>query len=50
MEADYKECAEMACVVGGSSKDCDSCSWNDVRIGDTAICALKDLERQMEGE
>ena len=50
MEADYKECAEMVCVVGGSGKDCDSCSWNDVRIGDTAICALKDLERQIGDE
>ena len=50
MEADYKECAEMACVVGGSSKDCDSCRWNDVRIGDTAICTLKDLERQIGDE
>lgn len=50
MIKDYKECARLSEVVGRSGKDCDSCSWNDVRIGDTAICALKDLERQIGDE
>ena len=38
---DYKECI---------CRDCESCSWNDVRIGNTALCGLADVRRQLDQE
>ncbi|MBS6195463.1 MAG: hypothetical protein KH828_07780 [Clostridiales bacterium] len=45
MIADYKECAKMAEQIGVDGKDCDTCSWNDAKIGIAHICGMKELER-----
>lgn len=48
MEKDYRECAEMANEVGGDCKDCDQCSWNDVKVGYTNICELPAMQKLLE--
>ena len=39
MMEDYK-----ACIC----RSCENCSWNDVRIGNTALCGLADVRRQLD--
>ena len=39
MLEDYK-----ACIC----RSCENCSWNDVRIGNTALCGLADIRRQLD--
>ena len=41
MLKDYKDCA---------FRSCENCSWNDVRIGNTALCGLADVRRQLDQE
>nr|DAR25526.1 MAG TPA: hypothetical protein [Caudoviricetes sp.] len=41
MLKDYKDCA---------FRNCENCSWNDVRIGNTALCGLADVRRQLSQE
>lgn len=38
MLKDYKDCA---------FRNCESCSWNDVRIRNTTLCGLADVRRQL---
>lgn len=47
MIRDYRECAECAKKEGG--KDCSTCSWDDILIGETALCCLLDLGKVLEG-
>lgn len=49
MEEDYKECGRMAEIPGGESKDCDSCIWKDVQIGDVGMCELKEMKQLLGG-
>ncbi len=46
MIRDYQECAREAEQEG--AKDCSKCSWDDIQIGDTALCCLLDLEKVLE--
>ena len=48
MIRDYQECAE--CAKKESGKDCSTCSWDDIRIEETALCCLLDLEKVLKGE
>lgn len=41
MVEDYKDCI---------CRNCENCSWNDVRIGNTALCGLADVRRQLDQE
>ena len=46
MIRDYQECAE--CAKKESGKDCSTCSWDDIRIEETALCCLLDLGKILE--
>lgn len=46
MIQDCQECGRK--VRNESSKSCCECSWNDIRIGETALCCLLDLEKVLE--
>ena len=48
MIQDCQECAE--CAKKESGKDCSTCSWDDILIGETALCCLMDLENVLKGE
>lgn len=41
MMEDYKSC---------TVRSCETCSWNDVLIGNTALCGLGSVRRQLEQE
>ena len=44
MEADCRDCAAKAGVIGGDGKDCETCSWWGQDIGCEGICQLPELE------
>ncbi len=46
MKNDYKECATIAqtCAIG-DGKDCNKCSWNNMKIGNMNMCVLPEMER-----
>ena len=44
MVADYKNCAEAAQRTG-EGKNCETCSWNQARLGDLCMCQLNEMER-----
>lgn len=45
MMEDYKEC-----ICKNFCRNCERCSWNDIRIGNTALCGLAHIRRQLEQE
>lgn len=50
MEADYRECAAKASVIGGDVKDCETCSWWNLDIGREGICQLLEMEELLEDQ
>ena len=46
MIQDCRECGRK--VENESSKDCSTCSWDDIQIGETALRCLLDLEKVLE--
>ena len=49
MEKDYKECARMAEAADCEGKECDSCSWKDVRIETVGMCELEEMKQLIGG-
>ena len=49
MIEDYKECYKLALEFDCDGKDCKTCSWNDVKIGDTNMCELEGVHRVIIG-
>lgn len=48
MEADYRDCAAKARVVGGDGKDCETCSWWGIDVGGEGVCQFSELEKLLE--
>lgn len=48
MEADYRDCAAKARVIGGDGKDCETCSWWKVEIENTGLCEFPEIRRLLE--
>lgn len=47
MIQDYLECVKC---VKKSGKGCSTCSWDEAKIGELALCCLMDREKVLEGE
>lgn len=51
MEKDFLECERMAEQIGMEEcKDCDTCSWNCMRFGDTGFCELEEMQELLKEE
>lgn len=51
MEKDFLECERMAEQIGTEEcKDCDTCSWNCMRFGDTGFCEAKEMQKLLKEE
>lgn len=51
MEKDYRECERMAeQMFTDEYKDCDTCSWNCMRLGDTSFCELEEMQELLKEE
>lgn len=51
MIQDYRDCKRIAKETKlEEGKDCDTCSWSNVQIGDVGMCELKEMERLLEDE
>lgn len=51
MLQDFRECREMAKIIGRGGKDCNTCSMNVILCeeDDTALCQLNEVfERMIE--
>ena len=50
MIADYKECYEEVMKDGLEGKDCNRCSWNDIRLMGCGTCEIEELEKILLSE
>lgn len=49
MIEDFKECAKLAAEFDCDGKDCNKCSWSEVKIGNTCLCELEGVHRVIIG-
>lgn len=43
MVKDFRECEEKAYTLSG--KDCSTCSWGDLTIGDVGMCEMDEVRK-----
>ena len=49
MIKDYQECRQML-DRGDDGKDCDTCSWENVKFFDTGMCELEEVGNKVMEE
>lgn len=51
MEKDFRECEQIAKqMFTDEYKDCDTCSWNPMRFGDTGFCEAEEMQELLKEE